>query len=96
MRDGPGDGPPTVDHADASVGAADRALEGVDADEQRSGDLDVTVAYLQQQGIKFEQEPRDEKWGWREARLRDPAGNAIRLYQAGEMRRFPPWRVEDA
>ncbi|MBB5712016.1 bifunctional hydroxymethylpyrimidine kinase/phosphomethylpyrimidine kinase [Sphingomonas xinjiangensis] len=60
------------------------------------GDLDVTVAYLQQQGVKFDQEPRDEKWGWREARLTDPAGNAIRLYQAGEMRRFPPWRLEDA
>ncbi len=60
------------------------------------GDLDVTVAYLQQQGVQFEQEPKDETWGWREARLRDPAGNAIRLYQAGEMRRYPPWRVQDA
>lgn len=60
------------------------------------GDLDVTVAYLQQQGFKFEQEPKDEPWGWREARLRDPAGNAVRLYQAGEMRRFPPWRLDDA
>jgi hydroxymethylpyrimidine/phosphomethylpyrimidine kinase len=60
------------------------------------GDLDVTVAYLQQQGVRFEQEPHDEKWGWREARLRDPAGNAVRLYQAGEMRRYPPWRIDDA
>ncbi|TGX53546.1 bifunctional hydroxymethylpyrimidine kinase/phosphomethylpyrimidine kinase [Sphingomonas gei] len=60
------------------------------------GDLDVTVAYLQQQGFEFEQEPKDEQWGWREARLRDPAGNAIRLYQAGEMRRYPPWRLDDA
>lgn len=60
------------------------------------GDLDVTVAYLQQQGVRFDQEPRDEKWGWREARLTDPAGNQIRLYQAGEMRRFPPWRLDDA
>ncbi|NIJ21672.1 hydroxymethylpyrimidine/phosphomethylpyrimidine kinase [Sphingomonas naasensis] len=60
------------------------------------GDLDVTVAYLQQQGFRFEQEPKDEPWGWREARLRDPAGNAVRLYQAGEMRRFPPWRLDDA
>lgn len=60
------------------------------------GDLDVTVAYLQQQGFAFEQEPKDEPWGWREARLRDPAGNAVRLYQAGEMRRFPPWRLDDA
>ncbi|MCW3846470.1 bifunctional hydroxymethylpyrimidine kinase/phosphomethylpyrimidine kinase [Sphingomonas sp. LB-2] len=60
------------------------------------GDLDVTVAYLQQQGLRFEREPRDESWGWREARLRDPAGNAVCLYQAGEMRRFPPWRIDDA
>ena len=59
------------------------------------GDLDVTVAYLQQQGVKFEQEPKDETWGWREARLRDPAGNSVRLYQAGEMRRYPPWRVQN-
>lgn len=60
------------------------------------GDLDVTVAYLQQQGFTFDSEPKDESWGWREARLRDPAGNAICLYQAGEMRRFPPWRLDDA
>lgn len=60
------------------------------------GDLDVTVTYLKAQGIEFEQDPRDETWGWREARLRDPAGNSVRLYQAGEMRRFPPWRIEDA
>ncbi|RYY44450.1 MAG: bifunctional hydroxymethylpyrimidine kinase/phosphomethylpyrimidine kinase [Sphingomonadales bacterium] len=59
------------------------------------GDLDVTVAYLQQQGVAFEAEPKDESWGWREARLRDPAGNSVRLYQAGEMRRFPPWRLDD-
>ena len=51
---------------------------------------------LQQQGVAFEQEPRDESWGWREARLRDPAGNQVRLYQAGEMRRLPPWRLDDA
>ena len=60
------------------------------------GDLDVTVAYLQQQGFAFLSEPKDESWGWREARLHDPAGNTICLYQAGEMRRFPPWRLDDA
>jgi hydroxymethylpyrimidine/phosphomethylpyrimidine kinase len=32
---------------------------------------------------------------WRVARLRDPAGNRIQLYHAGENRRFPPWRVKD-
>lgn len=60
------------------------------------GDLDTAVTFLKQQGLVFEQEPHDESWGWREARLRDPAGNAVRLYQAGEMRRFPPWRIDDA
>ena len=60
------------------------------------GDLDTMVTYLKAQGIAFEQEPADQSWGWREARLRDPAGNAICLYQAGEMRRFPPWRIDDA
>jgi hydroxymethylpyrimidine/phosphomethylpyrimidine kinase len=55
--------------------------------------LDQWVARLKMQGVGFDQEPQDEAWGWREARLRDPAGNALCLYQAGEMRRFPPWRV---
>jgi hydroxymethylpyrimidine/phosphomethylpyrimidine kinase len=31
---------------------------------------------------------------WREARLRDPAGNIVFLYKAGEARRYPPWRIE--
>jgi hydroxymethylpyrimidine/phosphomethylpyrimidine kinase len=31
---------------------------------------------------------------WREARLRDPDGNIIFLYHAGEARRFPPWRID--
>ncbi|MAX00724.1 MAG: bifunctional hydroxymethylpyrimidine kinase/phosphomethylpyrimidine kinase [Sphingomonas sp.] len=57
------------------------------------GDLDVTVETLKLLGLKFDSDPRDEKWGWREARLTDPAGNTVCLYQAGEMRRFPPWRV---
>lgn len=54
------------------------------------------VAYLKAQGMAFTQLPRDEQWGWREARLTDPAGNIVCLYQAGEMRRFPPWRLRDA
>jgi hydroxymethylpyrimidine/phosphomethylpyrimidine kinase len=33
---------------------------------------------------------------WREARLRDPDGNIIFLYKAGEARRFPPWRMMDS
>lgn len=56
--------------------------------------LDSQVAALQAKGIQFTQEPRDEPWLWREARLLDPAGNVICLYHAGENRLNPPWRVK--
>ncbi len=56
--------------------------------------LDEQVAALQAKGIQFTQEPRDEPWLWREARLLDPAGNVICLYHAGENRLNPPWRVK--
>ena len=58
-----------------------------------SGALDAWVAYLARRGVAFEQMPKDEDWGWREARLSDPAGNRLCLYQAGEYRRYPPWRI---
>ncbi|PQM29623.1 bifunctional hydroxymethylpyrimidine kinase/phosphomethylpyrimidine kinase [Sphingopyxis lindanitolerans] len=58
-----------------------------------SGALDAWVAYLARRGVSFEQMPKDEEWGWREARLTDPAGNRLCLYQAGEYRRYPPWRL---
>ena len=55
--------------------------------------LDARVQELQAQGYTFTQEPKDEKWLWREARLTDPSGNVICLYFAGENRRNPPWRI---
>ena len=55
--------------------------------------LDELVAELQSEGYEFDQEPTDERWLWREARLRDPDGNQICLFFAGENRRNPPWRV---
>lgn len=58
-----------------------------------SGALDAWVFYAMRRGLKFDQMPQDESWGWREARLTDPAGNRICLYQGTEYRRFPPWRV---
>jgi hydroxymethylpyrimidine/phosphomethylpyrimidine kinase len=59
-------------------------------------DLDAEVARLRSAGVEFEAEPRDQRWLWREAYLRDPAGNRICLYHAGENRRYPPWRLRDA
>ena len=58
-------------------------------------DLDDRVEKLARSGIAFEHGPRNQPWMWREARLRDPDGNIIFFYHAGESRRFPPWRVED-
>src|SRR5690348_9866313 len=57
-------------------------------------DLDERVEQLARSGIAFEHGPRNQPWMWREARLRDPDGNIIFFYKAGENRRFPPWRVD--
>ena len=58
-------------------------------------DLDERVERLARSGIPFEHGPRNQPWMWREARLRDPSGNTIFLYRAGEARRFPPWRMAE-
>jgi hydroxymethylpyrimidine/phosphomethylpyrimidine kinase len=55
--------------------------------------LDAWVDELVTAGLSFDQMPRDEEWLWREARLRDPHGNIICLYHAGDNRRYPPWRI---
>ena len=82
-------------------GGATLSIHGSDADPAASGvvvyfeieALDRRVEELKAAGLVFASEPRDERWLWREARLRDPSGNEICLYRAGENRRFPPWRL---
>lgn len=56
-------------------------------------DVDAEVARLQDDGIIFDRLPTDERWLWREARLRDPHGHVICLYHAGDSRKNPPWRL---
>ena len=56
--------------------------------------LDELVSSLKKRGIEFDQDPMDMSYLWREAILRDPSGNKIKLYWAGENRMHPPWRVE--
>lgn len=58
-----------------------------------SEELDAWAERLRSAGIAFETGPEDQRWGWREAHLRDPAGNRLCLYRAGRYRRFPPWRI---
>ena len=57
-------------------------------------ELDEWVLQLKSKGISFENDPRNESYLWREAVLKDPSGNRIKLYWAGENRLNPPWRVE--
>jgi catechol 2,3-dioxygenase-like lactoylglutathione lyase family enzyme len=58
-------------------------------------DLDATVTRVESAGIRFDQAPVEEPWLWREARLRDPDGNPLCLFHAGENRLNPPWRIRD-
>ena len=57
-------------------------------------DLDNKVKNLIKLNFTFEQLPTDQRYLWREAILKDPSNNKIKLYWAGENRKNPPWRVE--
>ena len=59
-------------------------------------DVEGEVARLKRAGVAFEHEPVRQTWLWHEAWLRDPAGNSLCIFHAGENRRFPPWRLEGA
>jgi hydroxymethylpyrimidine/phosphomethylpyrimidine kinase len=62
-------------------------------DHESAEALDQHVRELEREGFRFDNLPQDHRWGWREARLRDPAGNEVCLMFAGDNRRFPPWRI---
>lgn len=55
--------------------------------------LDELHTQLVERGINFEQPPTEQRYLWKEAILRDPSGNKIKLYWAGENRLNPPWKV---
>ncbi len=57
-------------------------------------DLDERVAQLKSDGLTFDEDPTDRPWLWRQAYLKDPNGNKICLFKAGENRKNPPWRVK--
>jgi catechol 2,3-dioxygenase-like lactoylglutathione lyase family enzyme len=57
-------------------------------------DLDARVEQLKAVGLIFDENPSDRDWLWREAYLKDPNGNKICLFYAGENRKNPPWRVK--
>lgn len=59
-----------------------------------SEELDKWVASLKAKGFKFESGITEQRYLWREALLKDPSDNKIKLYWAGSNRLDPPWRVE--
>lgn len=56
--------------------------------------LDEKFKELKNKGVDFLTEPTDQTWLWKEAKLLDPDGNTLILYNAGENRKNPPWRIE--
>ncbi|WP_421805643.1 VOC family protein [Flagellimonas sp.] len=57
--------------------------------------LDEKVEQLKSNGIRFDQDATDQRWLWREARLKDIDGNQLVLFYGGENRLNPPWRIAD-
>lgn len=57
-------------------------------------DLDEYVNELIEKGIEFDQKPTDQKWLWREARLKDLDGNQLILFYGAENRVNPPWKIK--
>ncbi len=55
--------------------------------------LDDYISRLILEGVQVDEMPNDKSWLWREARLKDPDGNQLILYLAGENRLNPPWRI---
>ena len=58
--------------------------------------VDNNAARLAAAGIEMDVMPEDRSYGWRVAEFRDPHGNRICLYDPGEARRYPPWRVQSS
>jgi hypothetical protein len=56
--------------------------------------LDDKVKSLATAGVNFDTFPEDKTWLWREARLRNPDGNQLILYFAGENWLYPPWWIQ--
>lgn len=55
--------------------------------------LDEHVENLKKEGVKFDLEPTNQSWLWREARLKDLDNNQLILFYAGENRVNPPWKI---
>jgi len=58
-------------------------------------EVDDVAAFLTRVNIRPVDTPELKSYLWTEADILDPSSNRIRIYNAGENRRFPPWRLEN-
>jgi len=56
-------------------------------------DVSETINRIIEKGIQIDELPKKQSWLWTEARLKDLDGNQIIIYNAGENRKNPPWRI---
>jgi len=56
-------------------------------------EVDDVAGFLEAADIEPITKPELKSYLWTEADIVDPSGNRIRIFNAGENRRFPPWRV---
>tara|TARA_R110000772_G_scaffold253042_2_gene368611 strand:- start:245 stop:622 length:378 start_codon:yes stop_codon:yes gene_type:complete len=56
-------------------------------------DVSATINDLIAKGIQIDELPKEQSWLWTEARLNDIDGNKIIIYNAGDNRKNPPWRI---
>jgi len=57
-------------------------------------EVDDVTAFLEDKTLTPINPPEMKSYLWEEADILDPSGNRIRIYKAGNARRFPPWRIE--
>ena len=57
-------------------------------------EVDNVETFLTEKNLTPLTTPEMKSYLWFEADIEDPSGNRIRIYTAGENRRFPPWRVK--
>lgn len=87
---------PENDHGERAT----LSLHGVDKDWQAPDEwpliyfeVEDLQAFIKDKSLSPLSPPELKSYLWEEADILDPSGNRLRLFQAGENRRFPLWRV---
>ena len=57
-------------------------------------DVSEAISRIIERGIQIDELPKKQSWLWTEAKLKDLDENQIIIYNAGENRKNPPWRIK--